>query len=525
MMVVRLSSPTLAILALTAAGSFLFTVAARRAAFRLGVLDCPDGRRKAHGAPMPLMGGVAVYLALVGAVGLTQWLAPAWAAADPQLLRRTWVLTGTAGLFCVVGLCDDVWGMRAGTKLLLQILASLPFVFFGHSIEAVHLPGVAVELGLFGAAFTVFWLVACVNIINLVDGLDGLAGTVALIIFLATAAICHMQGKPGIAALALLVAASVLGFLVHNWPPAKIFLGDSGSLTLGFLVGALAIESSMKTATSFALAIPLVLVSVPVFDTFMAIVRRKLTGRGIGEADRGHIHHCLQDRGLSRKQSLLAISGLCVATAVLTVFAAWTNNEFAALGLCLVMLVLLVLGRIFGYHETMLFYRHVQALGYLLADTSGIWRTRLLLARVAPSPAAAHTHEDYWQNVTRHVQAMGGVRLELVCRDKARNEIVSQLLWESEPSNTPHAAEWQFSYTVPGRGVYATLTATGHSRAKLRGQRMIDLFRVFDSFCLNWIRAHHSASILPMRPAVTVPLRATAESAQHAKPSPERRVA
>ena len=289
----------------------------------------------------------------------------------------------SGGLFCAVGLWDDRVGLRPRTKLLCQVLACLPFVLWSRSVDSIHVFDKQIELGLLGSLFTVFWLVACSNVINLVDGLDGLAGTIGVISCVAVAVLSNMQGFNGPLALGLVAAGSLCGFLLHNWPPASIYLGDSGSLMIGFVIGALAIESSIKKATGFALAIPLVLVSVPVFDTCMAIVRRKLNGRGISEADRGHIHHCLQDRGLSRAQSLLVISALCVVMAGVTLVSAYFQNDWLAFGLCLGLLALLIVGRVFGYDETILFFRYIQAMSNLLAATSGILRTQLAVDRMA----------------------------------------------------------------------------------------------------------------------------------------------
>ena len=265
-----------------------------------------------------------------------------------------------------------------------------------------------------GVIFTIFWLVACSNVINLVDGLDGLAGTIGVICFVAVAVLSNMQGFNGPLALGLVGAGCLCGFLLHNWPPASIYLGDSGSLMIGFMIGALAIESSMKKATGFALAIPLVLVSVPVFDTCMAIVRRKLNGRGIGEADRGHIHHCLQDRGLSRAQSLLVISALCVVMAAVTVVSAYFQNDRLALGLCLALLALLIVGRVFGYDETVLFFRYIQAMSTLLAATSGVLRTQMAVDRMARGTRGGTL--AHWNELTERVAALGGLELEFVCR-------------------------------------------------------------------------------------------------------------
>jgi len=485
--------------------SFVLTAVARLVAKRIGMLDRPDGSRKSHKNSTPLLGGVALYVSLLVTVLLARWIDPGLATDNTQTRSLVLMLLVSGGLFCLVGLYDDRHSIRPRTKLLLQIAASVPFVLGGRSIESVHLLGLGIDLGLFGIFFTIFWLVACTNAINLADGLDGLAGTIGLIVCLAIVVHCEMQGLPGAMMPALIFSGCLLGFLLHNWPPAKIFLGDSGSLLIGFMVGALSIESSLKTATSFALAVPLVLVSVPIFDTLMAIVRRKLSGKGIGEADRGHIHHLLQDRGLSRAQSLLAISAMCFAMAAVTLISAYYQNDLLALGFCVCLLVLLIIGRVFGYHETLLFFRYIQAMSLILVDTSKVLRTRLVLARM--NQGKSERSLDNWDDVTHHVRNMGGVQLEFVSWNERTDEVISRLHWTNrKPSvggNEPSIDGlklssdggqlltdepiWNFSYSVCSDAeVRTTLIASGHFRKKLKGQRLIDLFRVFDTFCQSW---------------------------------------
>jgi UDP-GlcNAc:undecaprenyl-phosphate GlcNAc-1-phosphate transferase len=522
----NLTPATLSLIGFAVGLSFLLTAVARLVAKRIGMLDRPDGSRKSHKNPTPLLGGVALYVSLLVTVLLARWIDPGLVADNAQTRTLVLMLLVSGGLFCLVGLYDDRRSIRPRTKLLLQIAASVPFVLGGRSIESVHLLGLGIDLGLFGIFFTIFWLVACTNVINLADGLDGLAGTIGLIVCLAIVVHCEMQGLPGAMMPALIFSGCLLGFLLHNWPPAKIFLGDSGSLLIGFMLGALSIESSLKTATSFALAVPLVLVSVPIFDTLMAIVRRKLSGKGIGEADRGHIHHLLQDRGLSRAQSLLAISAMCFAMAVVTLVSAYYQNDLLALGFCVCLLVLLIIGRVFGYHETLLFFRYVQTMSLILVDTSKVLRTRLVLARM--NQGESERSLDNWDEVTHHVRNMGGFQLEFVSWNERTDEVISRLHWtnrkpsvggnepsidefkpsvdglkpsndEFKPSNDglklsadggqPLTDEpiWKFSYSVRSDAeVRATLIASGHSRKKLKGQRLVDLFRVFDTFCQSW---------------------------------------
>jgi UDP-GlcNAc:undecaprenyl-phosphate/decaprenyl-phosphate GlcNAc-1-phosphate transferase len=512
-------SLTVGLILLAVSASYSLTAVAKVVARRTGMLDHPDGRRKSQSKPIPVLGGVAVYLSLAGtlvvAAKVYHWK---WLHADADAGHFFPMLLISAGLFCALGLWDDRVSLRPRTKLLLQVVACLPFVIWGRSIESLHVFDARIGMGLLGSLFTVFWLVSCSNVINLVDGLDGLAGTIGLIVCAAVAGLCDMQGLFGPLALSLVFAGALFGFLLHNWPPASIYLGDSGSLTIGFVIGALAIESSMKKATGFALAIPLVLVSVPVFDTCMAIVRRKLNGRGIGEADRGHIHHYLQDRGLSRAQSLLVISALCVAMAVVTLVSAYFQNDRLALGLCLSLLVLLIVGRVFGYDETVLFFRYIQAISTLLAGTSGVFKTQLAVDRITRSSGVEPTH--YWKEITDHVEAMGGTHLDFVCWDERSDAVICRLRWTDERRTTgeqrteetwrgaEHEPAWQFNYSVPGtRGVRATLTSRGTLQNRLKGQRLIDLFRLFDSFCHSWTQIAlpvHSGTIVGGEPAATI---------------------
>lgn len=497
-MTLILDSKTFASIALAFGTSFCLTAVARVVARRTGLLDRPDGRRKSQSEPMPLLGGVAVYLSLLITIAVAHWCFQwEWLAADDRFVVPLLV---SGGLFCAVGLWDDWVALKPRTKLLCQILACLPFVLWGRSVESIHVFDTQIALGFLGAVFTVFWLVACSNVINLVDGLDGLAGTIGVICCVAVAVLSNMQGFNGPLALGLVGAGSLCGFLLHNWPPASIYLGDSGSLMIGFMIGALAIESSIKKATGFALAIPLVLVSVPVFDTCMAILRRKLNGKGISEADRGHIHHHLQDRGLSRAQSLLVISALCLVMAAVTLVSAYFQNDRLALGLCLALLATLIVGRVFGYDETVLFFRYIQAMSTLLAATSGLLRTQLAVDRMARTKGAGPI--DHWHELIERVEAMGGLSLEFVCRHETAGEMC-HLDWSSARHDQSNAATrddaraaqaqlqgaaWQFQYTLPGNdGIQARVSSQGRLHEQLRGQRMVDLFRLFDTFCRSWM--------------------------------------
>lgn len=342
---------------LSAILAYFLTWAARIVAPRIGLCDRPDGKRKRHVKSTPLMGGMAIYLALLAVTG-GFWLFGEESLHRGQQSDRTWLaLLASAGLTCLVGLWDDKFNMQARQKTFCQILACIPFVFWGPVVESVSLMGFELHLGAGGVVFTFLWLFSCSTVVNLADGMDGLAGTIGLIATIALAVLSAIMGQYAVMLVSMVVAGSLVGFLMHNWPPAKIFMGDSGSLTVGFLVGALSILSSTKQATGFTLIAPLVLISLPIFDTTMAILRRMLTGKGICAGDHAHIHHHLQERGLTRLQALLVLSAICVAMAVAAVLSARLQSDAIGALACLSILAALVAGRVFGHYEAGLLLR------------------------------------------------------------------------------------------------------------------------------------------------------------------------
>lgn len=540
----------------TAAFSFLLTGCARWFAPMAGLVDVPDGGRKAHRKPMPLMGGAAMYGSLLVAVGLYLIAGDGWVDVRSSTGVGLPMLLLSGGLFCVLGLVDDKWGMRARNKFLWQIVACLPFAIWGRSVESVEFVSINMQLGLWGVVFTVVWLVACSNIINLVDGLDGLAGTISLVMAIGIAALAALSQRYGIAAFALMFAGSILGFLIHNWPPAKIFMGDSGSLTLGFLIGALSIEASTKKAAGFMLIVPLVLISIPVYDTLMAILRRKLTGKSIAHADRGHIHHRLQDRGLSRVQCLLTLGALCVVMAVIALVSAYSQSDILAVSLCIAVLVLLTAGRVFGHDEAGLLFRHINALNTLVVENLRAWPSRMLAARM---PVLADRFQgDIWEKLCRRVEKWGGASIEFVCINPSNGRVIDRLSWTygnesaeeplltpafSKTASEPKSADsvldedssinfWQFRYSIQRNDrLQTTIVAEGHVKEGLRAQRLDDLFRSFETFCRHWpIEESLSeraigGDITPVPETLPIPQPLNVHDGKELQPSEERRAA
>lgn len=337
-----------AIFAMTFAAAAGATFVVRRAALRFGAVDRPDGRRKRHAAPTPRWGGVGVYLAMVlgiVAAGFDRF------GVDEHYTELALLLTVAAGIVCFCGAIDDYRPLSSRAKLVLQIAAVMPLIVFGYWIDKVTAFGVPFYLGWMGVPLTIFWLLGCINSLNLLDGMDGLASLVGALTAAMIAIVAHSLGHDHVSVMGLVLAAALGGFLLHNMPPARIFLGDSGSMVIGLTLGVLGLQGALKTSTTLAITIPAVIMSLPFLDTLLAVVRRKLSGRSFAAADREHIHHRLLDRGMTPWQVLCLLGALCLLTGGAATAATIFRNESVAWITALALLVLVVRLRLFGHHE------------------------------------------------------------------------------------------------------------------------------------------------------------------------------
>lgn len=324
--------------------ALLITPWVRKAAFKIGAMDQPD-QRKVHTGVMPRMGGLAVFLAFAVAVLLTQQL-------DSKLIG---LLLGGV-LIVSLGVLDDIKGLPAKVKLVGQIAAAAVVIPFGIQVEFITNPisGEMLHLGLWGIPVTIFWIISVTNAVNLIDGLDGLAGGTSLIAALTIAAVTWRQstllGGAGmeVVALALILAFAILGFLKYNFYPAKIFLGDTGSMFLGYALGTLAIMGVAKTATAISVIVPIVILGIPLMDVFFAILRRYQSHRPIFQPDKEHLHHRLMALGLSHKQTVLAIYGVSLVLGVSAFLLTVITTSQAVMLLFILTLVMIVLANKIG---------------------------------------------------------------------------------------------------------------------------------------------------------------------------------
>jgi UDP-GlcNAc:undecaprenyl-phosphate GlcNAc-1-phosphate transferase len=308
---------TFLFLGLTSFVLCLFLTPLARELFRwLKIVDRPDQRRKIHCSPIPRAGGVAIVLSYFGSIALALVFLPQGSRlAIHHASLFSWLIPAVAVIF-VTGLLDDIFGLSPKTKLTLQFFAASLACWGGVRIVTINDHEIAAWLGV---PLTVLWLLACCNAINLIDGLDGLAAGVGLFAALTAITVAAIQGNVGLVLATVPLAGCLLAFLRYNFNPASVFLGDSGSLTVGFLLGCFAVIWCQKIATLTGLMAPLVSLLVPLLDVSLSVARRFVSNRPIFSPDRGHIHHRLLARGLPPKNVALLLYAVCGATGVLAV--------------------------------------------------------------------------------------------------------------------------------------------------------------------------------------------------------------
>jgi len=371
--------PYIATIVVASVVSLLLTSGVRRLARRYNFVDKPDRRRKTQSNAIALGGGVAVLeaaiLAAVVGVGLLSagWPEGVGIHVDPA---EGWALGGlaiAASILCIVGLIDDRFGMRGGYKLLWQVIACSLIIGTGLTVNSIVLLGLRIPLDMLGLGylFTLLWLLGAINSLNLIDGIDGLASGVGVIFSFTFGLMAVQMGSYADAAIAFALGGALLGFLRFNFPPASIYLGDAGSMVIGLVLGTLALRSNLKEAATLAFAAPLVVWAIPLLDSVMALMRRKLTGRSFFSTDRGHIHHRLLTRGFSTPQALGVIMGLCAITAGGALASIYLQNEAIGVVTASIVFLTLVASRVFGHSELLLLNKRLLGFGKNLVTFSG----------------------------------------------------------------------------------------------------------------------------------------------------------
>ncbi len=287
--------------------SLVLTPLIKRLALFLGAVDHPNSRR-INQQSIPSLGGLAIYFSFVLSLLIVGF--------D----HKFYPLLISLSLIVVVGVLDDLYEISALAKLSGQVMAALSLALLGMRIELIsNLSGGVYYLGWLSIPVTLFWLVGVTNTVNLIDGLDGLAAGVSIIAAVTLGVIAYQQGQVEVLVLIVPLVASTLGFLPYNLNPAQIFMGDTGSMFLGFSLAAIAIISYLKVITVVTLLISVLALGVPMLDTIFAIIRRKLAGNPLFKADKEHLHHQLINLGLSQIDVMVIIYAISVFLSMIAV--------------------------------------------------------------------------------------------------------------------------------------------------------------------------------------------------------------
>ena len=305
--------------------TYICTPLVRTLAVKIGAIDAPDAR-KVHQVSIPRLGGLAIYIGYM--VSLL------YSVKDISSVKG--LLIGSV-ILVAVGIWDDVKQIGPKTKLLGQIVAALMLPIFDNAIHFISIGDHMLYLEYLSIPLTVFWIVGFTNIVNLIDGLDGLAAGISLIACIAICIVTLQMGQVDLACITLALAGAACGFLRYNFNPAKIFMGDTGSMLLGYTMAAISVMGSVKTAATVGLVVPVIVLGLPILDTLFAIVRRRINGRPVFQPDKGHLHHRLLAMGLTQKQAVLLMYAITAVLGCVSIVAA--KADFT-IGLLLVVLIL-----------------------------------------------------------------------------------------------------------------------------------------------------------------------------------------
>lgn len=406
---------------------------------RYGFVDRPDETRKLHQRPVPTMGGVPIFIAYLASfsVLLIGGLRTHLGKVDFSLALR---LAPAVVIIFVLGVLDDRFRLQPIQKLIVQVLAAGWACWAGVRITTFAVGSVPYHLSV---PVTIGWLVVCTNAFNLIDGVDGLAAGVGLSATATTLVAALVEHNVLLATATVPLAGALLGFVRYNFNPATIFLGDCGSLTIGFLLGCLGVIWSQKSATILGMTAPLMALSIPILDLCLSIVRRFLRRQPIMRGDRGHIHHRLLDRGLTPRRVALLLYALCGVTAVFSLFQSITLNHYSAAVIVVFCGIAWVGIQNLGYAEFDQARRLILAGGFRQALNS-----QLELRAFDTSLSNAQSVDERWAVLREALKQFGFVEVYW----RSRGELYHDALWRMNESTS-----WTLAIPLGG-GDYINFT-------------------------------------------------------------------
>jgi UDP-GlcNAc:undecaprenyl-phosphate GlcNAc-1-phosphate transferase len=317
---------------------------------RLNIVDVP-GARHMHTSPISHVGGIAIFLSMMVLSITVLWFSNNNFTTDQTMHGQLRILLLAGSFIFMAGLIDDIKtkGLRARIKFIAQVASALMVCLVGIRIKSVVITdSLALDFGWFSWPLTLFWIVGITNAVNLSDGLDGLAGGICAIACGVLAVFAGSTGNIAVVVLMLALLGSVTGFLFFNFNPAKIFMGDCGSMFLGFMIASSSVICFSKSSALVGLALPIAVLGVPVFDTFFSMLRRFLERRSIFSADRSHFHHKLIELGLTQSQAVIAIYGVTLLNAGMGMFMIVTPKIYVLIVFFCTLFLLLLIFHIVG---------------------------------------------------------------------------------------------------------------------------------------------------------------------------------
>ena len=402
-------------------------------------MDAPDEGRKKQAAPIPRIGGIPLMFSLVLGVMVILWLQP--------VRSFEWfpIMVGLSLMFAL-GLWDDIQPLGAKKKLLGQIAIASIVTSLGLGIEKFSLGNdVTIELGGWGALVTVIWLIAIPNIVNLIDGFDGLAGGLGVFMSVTLGLVGFYSGHLGLAWFAFTLAGALMGFLIFNFPPARIYLGDGGAYLIGFTIAVLSVSSSHKGSVAAALLVTLVGLGLPILDTSFALARRALRGFPLFHADDEHVHHRLEKMGISKRRILFGLYGICVILSLIGLTIFWNKGGTLPIAIGLGMLFLMVLGVVRHFLRVRSWHDAHQQMKRVLSRRQAVQYTVLQAKLLQLEVDRCGTAVEFWRILDQTMRRVGFVE-----PNETENQTAIQLRQNGSKPLVLHASldegtipEWQ----------------------------------------------------------------------------------
>ena len=423
---------------------------------RFGIVDRPDELRKFHLKPIPRIGGIPIVLSYAGALAIMLLIAPRGARISVQHSQLVLELLPAAAVIFLTGVLDDMITLKPWQKLGGQVLAAALAVSLGARISIGHGHAASAWITI---PLSLLWLIGCTNAVNLIDGLDGLATGVGLFATVTTLVVALMQGNVGLAMATMPLAGCLLAFLRYNFSPASVFLGDCGSLTIGFMLGCFSLIWSQHTGTLLGMAAPLMVLALPLIDVGLAIGRRFVRSKPIFQGDRGHIHHMVLARGVKPRDAALILYGVSGLAAFFAVLQSFSSYQFR--GLVLLVFFALV-------------WTGINHLGYVELSAARRTLTHRMVLRVLKE-------EIYMQDLDRALVSARSVDdcwiiVRDACKDLSFASVQMHLQdqsYEATFLNTINDLSWRLTLSL-GRKGHLILTRAQESRAPKHMMTVLD---------------------------------------------------